>query len=146
MAVFDSGRSRFFITDADGTERDLSPFIIELSGLPGARSLREVTSLADSGRRFVPAPESSAISLHGVFDDAAGSGPDAILGRLREHSSSTAFTYAPRSDSERGIRYSGLCWVENYSASAAVGSKVVFSATLRVDGTVDRRQTTDDRR
>ena len=37
MAFFDSRVSRFLIEDAGGTKRDLSAFVVDVRGLPGAQ-------------------------------------------------------------------------------------------------------------
>lgn len=139
MAFFDSGSSRFFIDDARGTRRDLSPYLTRVSGLPGTRSLAEATALADSGRRFVPGAEDAAITLRGVFDGSRTAGPDAILGALRTHRSAAGFAYAPSGTAKGAVEYSGECWVETYEISSEAGERVEFSARLRVDGGVRRR-------
>lgn len=84
MAYAFGRASRFRIADAGGVIRDLSAYITEVSGLPGGRALNEVTALGDSGARFIPAAESVAFTLRGLFDDAQ-SGPDSVLGGLRYH-------------------------------------------------------------
>ena len=138
MAIFDSRRSRFFINDAGGTERDLSAYITKISGLPGNRALDEVTSLSDSGRKFIPGLEECSISITGMFDNTASAGPDAVLGPLCGHASAVEFSYEPYADVGSGVRYSGRCWVESYDISSSLGSWVRFTATLRVDGAVAR--------
>ena len=139
MAFFDSGSSRFFIHDARGAKRDLSPYLTSVSGLPGTRTLTEATSLSDSGRRFVPGLEDAVITLSGVFDDSRTSGPDAVLGALRTHRAAADFAYAPGGTAKGAVEYSGKCWVESYEVSSQAGGRVEFSARLKVDGGVQRR-------
>ena len=139
MAFFDSGSSKFFITDARGVERDLSPHLAGVSGLPGTRTLTEVTALADSGRRFVPGLEDAAITLRGVFDDSRTAGPVAILGGLRTRAAPANFAYSPGGTAKGAVEYSGKCWVETYEISSQAGARVEFSARLKVDGGVRRR-------
>ena len=138
MALFDSRVSRFRIFDAGGTRRDLSTFITEVRGLPGDRSLNEVTGLGDSGARFVPGIEDVSFALAGIFDDRATDGPDAVLGPLRAHPSPVRFEYGPRGTSTGAVRYSGSCWVASYRLRSRVGSRVEWAAALQVDGTVSR--------
>ena len=69
MAFFDSRVSRFLIQDAGGTKRDLSAFVVDVRGLPGARALNEVTALGDSGARFIPGLQDGVFSLSGLFDN-----------------------------------------------------------------------------
>ena len=95
MAFFDSRVSRFLIQDAGGTKRDLSAFVVEVRGLPGARALNEVTALGDSGARFIPGLQDGVFSLSGLFDSTASTGPDAVLGGLRSHDAAVGFEYGP---------------------------------------------------
>ena len=50
MAFTDGQRARFRIADSGGVMRDLSAYITEVSGLPGGRTLNEVTALGDYRR------------------------------------------------------------------------------------------------
>ena len=82
MAFFDSSISRFHIDDTAGASHDLSASITEIQGIPGSRSLTEITSLSDErpvyivGAGLKPAP--TTVTLTGIFDDGA----DAVLGAL----------------------------------------------------------------
>ena len=138
MAFFDSKVSKLLLDDTGGTQRDLSAFITEVRGLPGARLLNEVTALGDSGARFVPGLEDVAISLAGIFDDTANSGPDAVLGPLRTHTSAVDFEYGPEGSTSGDVKYSGTCWVAQYDLRSRVGSLVEWSAVLQVEGAVAR--------
>ena len=138
MAYAFGRASRFRIADAGGVMRDLSAHITEVSGLPGERALNEVTALGDSGARFIPAADSVAFTLRGLFDDAAQIGPDAVLGALRYHGAPTAFEYAPAGIAAGKARYSGSCWVAAYRLSSRAGEPVSWEATLQVDGGTTR--------
>ena len=138
MAFFDSRVSRFLLFDVGGASRDLSPFITDVRGLPGDRSLSEVTALGDGGARFIPGIEDVAVLLSGIFDDSEPGGPDAVLGPLRAHSSAVRFEYGPRGAAAGSVRYSGSCWVASYRLRSRVGSRVEWAAALQVDGTVSR--------
>ena len=81
MAFTDGQRSRFRIADSGGVMRDLSAYITEVSGLPGERTLNEVTALGDTGARFKPGAEAVQFTLRGLFDDTPYAGADAVLGR-----------------------------------------------------------------
>ena len=138
MAFFDSKVSRFLIDDIGGTRRDLSPYVTEVRGLPGPRPLNEVTALGDGGARFVPGLEDVTVRLAGMFDDTAASGPDAVLGPLRTHTSAVEFEYGPEGTRAGSVRYSGRCWLLSYEISSRVGRLVEWSASLQVDDTVER--------
>ena len=138
MAFFDSKVSKFLIDDTGSVQRGLSAYITEVRGLPGPRNLNEVTALGDSGAKFIPGLEDVAIALAGIFDDTATSGPDAVLGPLRTHTSAVDFEYGPEGSTTGDVKYSGTCWALAYGLRSRVGNRVEWSAALQVEGTVTR--------
>ena len=139
MPYFNSERSKFYINDATGARRDLSADLTAVSGIPGARSLRDMTAFSDEGRSYAPGADDGAIALTGEFDDA-DSGADAVLSALLRHPAPVAFEYAPAGSSPGNVAYKGKCWVERYEVGSADGKRVAFTAALRVEGRV-RRET-----
>ena len=138
LALFDSSSSRFLLDDTGAVQRDLSPYLTDIDGLPGARTLRETTSMSDTGRTFLPDAEDARVELRGLFDDTATTGPDAVLGPLRTHGSAVDFEYAPEGTAVGSVKYSGICWVEDYELRARVGSLVEWAGLLQVEGVVSR--------
>ncbi len=136
MTHFDSSISKFHMSDATGTSHDLSPSITDVDGIPGSRSLIDVTSLTDEGHSYVPGPHNPAVTLTGIFDDDT----DAVLGALfsEGHPSPVEFDYAPAGTSPGSVKYTGRCWIERYKVSSTAGERVGYTATLRVDGSVTR--------
>ena len=138
MAFFDSKVSKFLIDDTGGTQRDLSAYITDVRGLPGPRALNEVTALGDSGAKFIAGLEDVTVSLAGMFDNTGTSGPDAVLGPLRSHSSAVDFEYGPEGVGTPAVKYSGTCWALTYELRSRVGNLVEWTATLQVEGVVTR--------
>jgi hypothetical protein len=138
MAFFDSKVSKFLIDDTGSVQRDISTYVTEVRGLPEPRVLNEVTALGDSGAKFVPGLENVAIVVNGLFDNTATSGPDAVLGPLRTHTSAVDFEYGPEGSGSGDVKYSGTCWVVTYELKSRVGKLVEWSGTLQVEGTVTR--------
>ena len=100
MAFTDGRRSRFRIADSGGVMRDLSAYITEVSGLPGERTLNEVTALGDLGARFKPGAESTVFTLSGLFDDTAVHGRGLRSGR-------TEIPHRPHTVRVRAVRFHG---------------------------------------
>ena len=138
MAFFDSKASKFLVYHTWTTQRDLSAYITEVRGLPGPRRLNEVTALGDSGVKFVPGLEDVEIGVRGIFDNTATSGPDAVLGPLRTHTSAVDFEYGPEGSTSGDVKYSGTCWVLSYTLRSRVGNRVEWEAALQVEGAVTR--------
>ena len=138
MAFFDSQISKFQITDTGATLRDISPYIKAINGLPGPREFGDVTVLGDAGHKWDPTLENVTIDLELLWSDDASVGPDTVLGPLRQHTAAVAFDFGPEGKDSGDIKYSGNCWVEDFSIPVRVGSKVEARCRLRVDGTVTR--------
>ena len=136
MSFFDSKVSKFLIDDTGSVQRDLSAYITQVGGLLGTRSLNDVTALGDSGAKFIPGLQRVTIDLSGMFDDTATSGPDAVLGPLRTHTSAVDFEYGPEGSATGHVKYSGTCWIVSYDLRGRVGRLVGWSATLQAEGTV----------
>ena len=138
MGFYDSKVSRFRIEDVDGVVRDLSAYVVSVRGLPGVRNLNEVTAMGDGGAKFIAGLEDSTVTLSGIFDDTAGSGPDAVLGPLRAHGSAVGFEYGPAGAAAGAVKYDGACWVLSYDLRSRVGDRVEWACTLQVEGVVRR--------
>lgn len=135
---FPSKDSVFQITDTGAQLRDLSPYILSIDGLPGVRELIEVTALGDSGRKFIPGLENVVITLELMWSEDVSVGPDTVLGPLRTHTSAVAWDFGPEGKVNPDIKYSGNCWVRNFTAPVRMGDKVMARAELQVDGAVAR--------
>ena len=139
MAVFyPSKDSVFQLTNTTADLNDMSPYILSIDGLPGVRELIEVTALGDSGRKFIPGLENVVISLELQWSVDALVGPDVVLGPLRQHTAAVAFDFGPQGKTGGKIKYSGTCWVRNFTAPVRMGDKVTARAELQVEGTVTR--------
>ena len=138
MTAFNSKDSVFNIDDTGSTTRDISAFITNIDGIPGERELNEVTALGDGGRKYIPGLENVVITLEGIYDDTTTTGPDAILGPLRTHTTADIWDYGPKGSTGGFPKYSGTCWVRRYEIISRVGDQVIWRAELQVDGQVTR--------
>lgn len=126
----------FSIDDSGGTLRTISGHVDNVSGLPGARALSEVTSFGDTGEKFIPGLQNASFTVSGQFDTAATTGSITVLNGLRTTTATSSFEYGPEGGSGGDIKYSGECWMESFTVDTSVKEKVPFSATFRVDGAV----------
>lgn len=104
-----------------------------VSGLPGARALSDVTSFGDTGERFIPGLQGLTFTVTGQFDTAASTGSITVLNGLRTTTATSSFEFGPEGSTTGKIKYSGECWMENFTVDASVKDKVPFSATFRLD-------------
>lgn len=137
MAFVDSKNSVFKIDDSGGTLRTLTAYVDNVDGLPGGRQMDDVTAFGDAGHKNIPGIVNQTFNITGHFDSTATTGPNAILSGLALSATTTAtFEYGPEGGSSGNIRYTGECWCTEYKITSAVGSKVSFSASFQVEGTV----------
>ena len=139
MTAFqDSQDSVFLIDDTTATQRDISPYIIAVDGLPGPRKLSEASALGDGGTKWHPGLEDVPFTLELYWSKDASLGPDTVFGPLRTHTAAVDFEFGPEGKTVGDIKYSGTCWVRNYTAPVRVGSLVFAKVELQVNGQVGR--------
>ncbi len=120
------------LDDTGGTLTDVSQYVDSVEGLPGEAEFADVTSYGDDGHRFIPGLENVSVDISGHWDPVL----DAILGPRR--TATASFEFGPAGTTAGNVKYSGECWITEYTVSAPVAEKVSWEATLQVDGTVTR--------
>jgi hypothetical protein len=135
MALFDSQLSVFKITDTGAQLRDVSPYITSIEGLPGPREINEATPLNQAGRKFHPSLQNVPFTLEVLWSDDANVGSDTVFGPLSRHTAATAFEYYPDGTSPK---YTGSCWVRNFTILTRVGNILTARVECQVDGVVTR--------
>ncbi|HEX6969861.1 MAG TPA: hypothetical protein VF174_13775 [Micromonosporaceae bacterium] len=136
MSFVHGKNAAFAIDDSGGTLRTISQYVDNVQGLPGGRNLSEVTAFGDSGTRSIPGLPNVSFSISGHFDSTATTGPHAVLNSLRTATSTASFEYGPEGDTSGKTKFSGECWLTEYTVDASVVDKVSFSASFQVDGDV----------
>lgn len=135
--AFVHGKNTYInIADSAGTARDLSAYCDNVSGLPGARDLAEVTSFGANGTQSIPGLQNISFSIAGSFDPTATTGPHAVLNSLRSASAAQPFIHGPQGSTTGQVKFSGNCWLSSYEVESSVDDKVSFKAEFQVEGTV----------
>ncbi|GAB3117824.1 hypothetical protein GCM10027160_28950 [Streptomyces calidiresistens] len=135
---FQHGKNSYFaIQDSGESLRDLSPYTDNISGLPGAVQLSEVTAFGDEGTRHIPGLENTTFSVNGHFNTTATTGPHAVLSSIRRGENGPyPFSYGPAGQGTGRPELSGEAWCTGYNITGAVADKISFTAEFQVDGTV----------
>jgi hypothetical protein len=124
--------SYFAIDNVGGSVTDISAYTDSVDGLPGEQEFADVTALGDEGHKNIPGLENASFSISGHWDAAV----DAILGPRR--TATATFNFGPAGNTAGLVKYSGECWITNYTVSSPVADKVSWSASVVVDGQVTR--------
>lgn len=138
MAFAHSKDSVFSMDDSGGTLRALTAFTDSVSGLPGGRGLSSVTAFGDLGEKNIPSTANVTFSAGGSWDNTATTGPDAVLSSLRTATATASFEWGPEGATTGDIKYSGECWLTDYTTDTSVTNKVTWQASFQVDGVVTR--------
>lgn len=117
-----------------GALTDIAPYTDAMEGLPGGQELAESTVFGKSAKTYIPGLSDGQISLAGKWDPAL----DAVFGSPSQWGSSRTFEYGPEGAAVGDVRYTGECFVADYSCSAPVGGVVTWSATLQLSDTLTR--------
>ena len=107
-----------------------------MTGLPGARGLSETTAFGDQGTRNIPGLANTTFSIAGHFESAATTGVATVLNGLRTATATSSFVYGPESSTTGKVKYTGECWLTEFTIDASVSDRVPIAASFQVDGVV----------
>ena len=134
MAFFNSKTSKLFLGTAD-----LSAYLKEVSGLPGARPVNDITTLADSGFKGLPSIEGGQVTLDGLFSDVL-TGLDFELDLFRAASSlpNGIMSHWPAGDTAGLFGHASEVDLGDVSIGSRVGDLVTQRATFQTQGPQER--------
>jgi len=135
MALFDASVARFYMTEAGG-ERNISPYIVSIDGLPGTRTLLPATTINDLGRKSHPGIQQADIRLELLWSDDALVGSHTVFEILFEDVTARAFRYGPEGDTAGDEKISGTALLRLYNAPTRVGNMQSCTVELEVQGAI----------
>jgi hypothetical protein len=115
---------------------DLSAFLTDIS-LDESTDTAEVSTMGDQSKEYVEGLTGGTISLSGVWDDTATTGPDAVLDGLKG-AGANAFIYGPSGNDAGMVRYGGSAILTSYARTTPIGGAVAFTAGFQITGAVTR--------
>jgi hypothetical protein len=124
----------FTLDDSGGTPRAVRIYLNAVNGLPGARTLSEVTAFGDGGVKNIPSLANVPFSIGGHYDATASTGIATVLNGLRTTTATSTFEYGPAGSASGAIKITGECWMTEYTIDAEVSNRVPIAASFQVDG------------
>jgi hypothetical protein len=124
----------FQLDDSAGTIRAVKGYLTTVSGLPGGRPLSDTTAFGDQGTRGIPSIFDNSFSVAGMFDSTATVGIATVLNGLRTATATASFIYGPEGSATGKVKYSGECWLTDFTVDASNTDKVPIAATFKIDG------------
>ena len=120
--AFVHGKDAAFLLDTSGTLDNISTYLTDVS-FPETVETADVTTLGDSAKEYIVGLKDATISLSGKWDLTWDQLIDSTVGQA----ASLTFNYGPNGNAAPKVKYSGECYVTNYSISSGIGDAVSFS-------------------
>jgi hypothetical protein len=134
MAFVHGKGAVFAIDDSAGTLRTVTIYLNQVSGLPGARALSEVTAFSDAGVKSIPSLANVQFSIGGHYDATATTGVSTVLNGIRTATATSSFEYGPAGGGTGALKILGECWMTELTYDASVSDRVPVAASFQVDG------------
>jgi hypothetical protein len=115
---------------------DLTEYLTDIS-LEESVDTAEVSTMGSDDKEFVEGMAGSTISLSGVWDETAVTGPDVTLSGLKG-AGANPFVYGPAGGDPGDVTYTGSAILTSYARTTPVGGAVAFTAGFQVTGAVAR--------
>lgn len=126
------GKNGYFMIDGV----DLTTFLTDIS-LEESTDTAETSTMGDEAKEYVEGLSGGSISLSGMWDDTATTGPDAVLAGLKG-AGANPFIYGPAGGASGQVKYSGDAILTAYSRTTPIGGAVAFTASFQATGAVVR--------
>ncbi len=140
MAKIHGKLAQFWMSDAGGTERELTSYLDSIE-VPGTSDSAETSAFSDEDKTYVNGLKGHTVRGGGKNSYTAN-GPDDILSNVLGGGASgtitPTFKWAPGGSTTGLIYYTGTMIVTGYSPSAPLGGAQAFSFDGQVTGAVTR--------
>ena len=114
----------------DGT--DISQYA-DNKTLDRLREMLETTSFGDTDRTYIAGLRGFTLQASGSWDSAV----DAVI-HGADDGAVVVWVFGPEGSTSGDVRYTGNCFLDNYSQASTVDGKVTWSASFTIDGAVTR--------
>lgn len=131
------GKDTYFaVEDSAGTTlRDLSTYLTSCDVSRG-NDTHDDTTFGKDGHTWRGGLTNGTITINGLYDKTATTGPDAVLKSLVGHEVPVAWEYGAEGDTAGLPKESGECVLSSYDTSAPVADLVSFSASFNISGPI----------
>lgn len=134
MPAFSHGRNTIFkIESAANSLTDISNTLKEVN-FPREVDTPETTAFGSTTRSYVVGFINATFSVSGMYDPTV----DALLNGILGFAASRDFEYGPIGSTTGNPRYTGDCYLTNYTDTGSVTDMVGMSADFQVTGAVTR--------
>ena len=132
MAFTHGKDSYLLIDDHGGTERDLSLYAEEVTGLPGPIDMANITVFGEGDKVYVAGTGGAEFKVSGPWEPTL----DLYVGTAFQRKTARTFKYGPAGSTGGYVRITGECYLQNYEVAGGAGDAVRFTLTCRTTDTI----------
>lgn len=134
MPTFAHGRATIFKVESAATVlTDISNTLKEVN-FPREVDTPETTAFGSTTRSYVVGFINATFSVSGMYDPTV----DALLNGILGFATARNFEYGPVGSTSTNPKYTGACYLTNYTDTGSVTDMVGMSADFQVTGAVTR--------
>ena len=134
--AFTHGKTGVFKVDnAAGTLAVLTTYLDSVE-FKNAVEVVESTTMGVEAKTYLSGHSDATLSISGLWDGTASTGPDAVLSGLVGLEVTSSFEVGPNGSTAGMAKKSGEAFLTSYTVSIPVGGVVAFSADFQVTGPV----------
>lgn len=127
----------FKIDNAAGTLQTLTAYLDQWS-ISQTVDTAETTTMGAEAKTYLSGASDATISVSGLYDSTASTGPDVVLAGLVGLETTSSFELGPEGGTSTKIKYSGECFLTGYEITVAAGDVSKFTADFQVTGAVTK--------
>lgn len=127
----------FKIDNAGGTLQTLTVYVDQWS-IDNSVDMAETTTMGSEVKTYLSGQSDATISVSGLYDSTASTGPDVVLQGLIGNEATSTFELGPEGSSAGKTRYTGECFMTGYTITAMSSDAVKFTADFQVSGAITR--------
>lgn len=132
MPTFRHGKNAVFtIQDSGDVVRDISNVLKNIS-MPRQIDTAETTAFGSAAKSFVIGIPGATFSVDGMFDLTV----DGYLNGIYAFETARAFVYGPEGSTASRRKFTGSCYLTDYSLSGSVSDMLSFTAQFQITGAV----------
>lgn len=118
----------------DGSQlRDVSPYVIELRGLPGQYKVNDISTWGSLGERPGPSIFVVHFTVEFLFNMITSVGTHTVLSSMFSNKALRAFEYYPAGITTGNAKLSGSAYLPIYEITGRVGNQLTVHAEFHAD-------------
>ena len=134
--AFVHGKGGVFIIDnAAGSPTTLTAYVDQWS-ISQSVETADTTTMGAEAKTYVSGRSDATVSVSGLYDSTASTGPDVTLNGLVGLETTSTFELGPEGGTAGKIKYSGECFLTGYEITVMTSDVSKFTADFQVTGAV----------